>query len=93
MASPNPTISEFTTYKLRSWNELYAVQTKRFFHAGDGAGTRTVEVARDLRIACRCQTYGQNLRTGLGPCSHAADAIDFVEACGYNRLPTWTVRS
>ena len=81
------------TYKLRSWNELYSVVDKRYFHAPDGDGLRTVEIAKDLRVACRCGAYCQNLKQGLGPCAHVEEAIDFCEAVGYRRLPTWTLRS
>ena len=94
MASPHPTTApEFTTYRLRSWNELYAVQAKRYFHAADGAAMRIVEISRDLRIACRCGQFGKNLQTGAGPCSHVAEALDFIDAVGYNRLPTWAAKS
>ena len=94
MVSTHPTTSvpdfgDLTTYKLRSWNELYSVQTKRYFHAPDGNGLRTVEIAPDLRIACRCGQFSKNLQAGLGPCAHGADAIDFIEEVGYRRLPTW----
>ena len=77
-----PSVSELTTYRLRSWNETYAVQDKRYFHAIDGNWTRTVEITRDLRVSCRCKEFRQNLQTGAGPCIHAADAIDFVDNVG-----------
>lgn len=93
MAGPNPTtaLDLGTTYRLRSWNELWAIQTKRFYHAGDGDGTklRTVEITPDLRIACRCGIYRHNLIGGFGPCDHVAEAIDFIDAVGYSALPTW----
>ncbi len=88
-----PDFGALTTYKLRSWNELYGVQTKRYFHAPDGDGLRTVEITPDLRIACRCGLYASNLRQGLGPCGHVAEALDFVDEVGYRRLPTWTLKS
>lgn len=104
MAHPNPTdqaaratehagasIAELTTYRLRSWNELYGVQAKRYYHAPDGDGLRTVEISQDLRIACRCADFGRNLREGLGPCEHVVEAIRFLEDVGYRRLPTWTL--
>ena len=83
-----PDFGALTTYKLRSWNELYGVQTKRYFHAPDGAGLRTVEITPDLRIACRCALYASNLRQGLGPCEHVIEALDFLAEVGYRRLPT-----
>ena len=44
-----------TTFKLRAWNELYEQTNKRFFSGdADGKGFRVVEIAPDLRIACRC---------------------------------------
>lgn len=83
------TFDEVISYRLRSWNELYSVEDKRFFHAPDGKGLRTVEITRDRRIACRCGTYSRNLQQGLGPCAHVEEAIDFCDAVGYKRLPTW----
>ena len=94
MAKSNPSTSAahedgIFAIKLRSWNELYGVQTKRYFHAPDGDGLRTVEITPDLRIACRCGLYASNLRQGLGPCEHVAEALDFLAEVGYRRLPTW----
>ena len=96
MANPNPTttaqtFAESVTYKLRSWNELYSVQTKRYFHCPDGNGLRTVEITRDLRIACRCGQATVNLQQGLGPCEHTEQAIEYIDQVGWNRLPTWKV--
>ena len=98
MANPHPTTSpstfaELTTYRLRSWNELYSVQTKRYYHIPEGDGVRSVEITPDLRIACRCAVYSQNLRQGHGPCEHVTEALDYLDAAGYRRLPIWTVRS
>lgn len=94
MANPHPTTSpanfaELTTYKLRSWNELYSVQTKRYYHIPEGAGIRSVEIAADLRVACRCGAYQRNLSRGLGPCEHIAEALDYLDSVGFRRLPTW----
>ncbi|MFN0145958.1 MAG: hypothetical protein ACKVT1_05565 [Dehalococcoidia bacterium] len=88
-----PTFEAMTTYRLRSWNEVYGVQDKRYYHAPDGEGLRTVEITRDLRIACRCSQFSQNLRDGSGPCEHVVEAIDFLSEVGYRRLPTWTLKS
>lgn len=95
MASPNPTTSfaQLTTYRLRSWNELYSVQTKRYFHYPVGSNRdAAVEVTRDNRVACRCNAYIQNLKLGLGPCEHVVEALDFVDAVGFHRLPSWPAR-
>lgn len=94
MASPNPTTSfaQLTRYKLRSWNELYSVSTKRYLHylAGKNRGA-AVEVTRDNRVACRCNACIENLKLGLGPCEHVVQAVDF-DAVGFYRPPTRPAR-
>ncbi|MGE0569715.1 MAG: hypothetical protein AB7H85_16495 [Dehalococcoidia bacterium] len=82
------------TIRLRSWNELYGLADKRYYHAldGDGKTYRTVEITRDRRVACRCGSFQTNLRLGLGPCVHIDEALDFLDAVGWQRMPTWTLR-